>query len=102
MTVLDWDCASLDALNAIKAIPAADVAPVRYGRWVWDDDLDGGEDMHYYCSICLHNAYGCTIEILGGKYRYCPNCGAKMDGKSADYAPATPYDLLYEEGGPDA
>ena len=28
LTVLDWDCASRDALNAIKAIPAADVVEV--------------------------------------------------------------------------
>ena len=28
MTVLDWDCASQDALNAIKAIPAADAVAV--------------------------------------------------------------------------
>ena len=28
LIVLDWDCASRDALNAIKAIPAADVVEV--------------------------------------------------------------------------
>lgn len=59
----------------IKRLPAADVAPVRNGRWEWD----GGEDMHYYCSRCHHNAYGCTAEILDGIYRYCPHCGALMD-----------------------
>lgn len=76
-------CASSDeteqALNAaieeIKMIPAADVVPVVRGKWVWDD----GEDMHYYCSCCHHNAYGCTCEIIDGEYNYCPNCGAKMD-----------------------
>lgn len=34
-------------------------------------------------------------------WHYCPNCGAKMDG-GQDEAPAGPYDILYEEGGPDA
>lgn len=64
------------ARKIIVDAPAADVVEVRHGRWMWD----GGEDMHYYCSRCHHNAYGCTTEILDGKYRYCPNCGAKMDG----------------------
>jgi len=59
----------------LERLPAADVAPVRNGRWEWD----GGEDMHYYCSRCHHNAYGCTAEILDGIYRYCPSCGALMD-----------------------
>ncbi len=62
-------------LLAIKQQPAADVAPVRHGRWMWD----GGEDTHYYCSQCHHNAYGCSIEILDGVYKYCPSCGAKME-----------------------
>ena len=91
LTVLDWDCASQDALDAIKAIPAADVAPVRHGRW---ERTEG--NPYPSCSEC-----GC--ESLSRADRpYCQFCGAKMDGKSADYAPAKPYDLLYEEGGPDA
>ena len=51
-----------------------DVRPVVRGKWEWD----GGEDMHYYCSCCHFNAYGCTCEILDGKYNFCPNCGADM------------------------
>jgi hypothetical protein len=64
-----------DQLSDLDKIPAADVVPVVRGKWVWDD----GEDMHYYCSCCHHNAYGRTCEILDGEYNYCPNCGAKMD-----------------------
>ena len=64
-----------DDMYLIEHIQAADVAPVVRGRWMWD----GGEDMHYYCSHCHHNAYGCTTEILDGTYHYCPNCGAKME-----------------------
>ena len=60
----------------IDSVPAADVVEVRHRKWVWD----GGEDMHYYCSLCHHNAYGNTGEILDGEYKYCPSCGAKMDG----------------------
>ena len=59
----------------------ADVQPVRHGRWIdtepnkkdWDCRKNG---MAYYCSCCMHRA---------GKekhktYKYCPWCGAKMDG----------------------
>lgn len=61
----------------LRDIPAADVVEVRHGKWVWD----GGVGMHYYCSLCHHNAYGNTGEIMDGEYKYCPNCGAKMDGE---------------------
>ena len=50
------------------SIPAADVAPVRHGRWGnYDPYLDG-----YRCSCCKLVHRSCTA--------YCPNCGAKMDG----------------------
>ena len=52
----------------IKSIPAADVAPVRHGRWVTTYDI-----VHI-CSVCGEWC-GC-----GGCTNYCPNCGAKMDG----------------------
>ena len=52
----------------IKAIPAADVAPVRHGRWVTRPYMMGNTQ---YCSRCGEN--------YGRKYNYCPNCGAKMD-----------------------
>lgn len=74
LTVLDWDCASQDALKAIKAIPAADVSPVRHGRWIKD-----GEDGPVCCSECGE-------EHEWGDYRasYCDTCGAKMDGGQDD------------------
>ena len=61
-------------VSLLENAPAADVAPVRHGRWIY------GEDVDIQCSICGHDAY------TEGDYRqvktnYCPNCGAKMDGK---------------------
>lgn len=51
----------------------ADVAPVRHGRWVWKHSP---YDLNIYiCSVCKKQ-----VSILGNKLRYCPNCGAIMDG----------------------
>lgn len=50
--------------------PAADVEPVRHGRW--DDSFDG---ITPYCSVC-----GRSHSMLSNRTPpYCPNCGAHMD-----------------------
>ena len=62
---------------AILKIPAADVAPVRHGRWV---------DNH--CTACGMMPMGdemwelCDFEPPRFEkfMDYCPSCGAKMDG----------------------
>lgn len=59
--------------EAIKAAPAADVAPVVHGRWIADGD---GYHWTYNCSICAwKDGYP-----FNERHNYCPNCGAKMDG----------------------
>lgn len=63
--------------NVIKSIPAADVASVVHGRWFC------GEYDTPRCSECLSGA------LLDGsedyvKSKYCPNCGALMDGGEHD------------------
>ena len=50
------------------AIPAADVEPVRHGRWV-DNEIP--DSMLSGCSAC---GFSCGAY----SFRYCPNCGAKM------------------------
>lgn len=65
----------VDAIDIedVDAIPAADVAPVRHGRWEWDT-----EDI-YRCSNCAEKSH--VKEVMGHpEWEYCPNCGAKMDG----------------------
>lgn len=56
----------------IEEAPTVEAAPVIHGRWIPCEN--GG----YYCSNCdtrvaflVHN-------------KYCPNCGAKMDGERKD------------------
>ena len=69
--------------RAIERAPAADVAPVRNGRW--DGEGDGYADGEivldvWYCSACGH----CIDDGTDDPYilpNYCPNCGAKMDSE---------------------
>lgn len=64
-----------EARETISNFPAADVAPVQHGRWAHDGQrVRCGVDW-WHCSNCGSLASG--VEI---KFRYCPHCGAKMDG----------------------
>ena len=55
----------------IDQIPAADVEPVRHGRW---GKKQGGFWEFANCSVC-----GQKTATVGIPPNYCPNCGAKMD-----------------------
>ena len=58
-----------EAEIAIGKTQAADVAPVRHGKWLYGDYYDIGD----VCSECDWDS-----EMTHPSYRYCPNCGAKM------------------------
>ena len=63
--------------NAIKNAPAADVVEVRHGEWLHTDKAFSWHSKDE-CSEChYHNAHRIDLSY----YNYCPNCGAKMDGK---------------------
>lgn len=67
-----WDRAISAAIKIVKDTPAADVAPVRHGHWIF-----GTTNGHSWqkCSECCVLQSGQTL-----CFSYCPNCGAKMDG----------------------
>ena len=75
----ECDC---EWLWTILDIPAADVAPVRHGRWKkgksYERPTENGfvHDDRYFCDCC---GWGCCCDTKLD-FRYCPNCGAKMDG----------------------
>ena len=61
---------AIRAMDSIKALPFADVVPVRHGRWTHKPDVHGV----VYCSEC-------DYELHINATSFCPNCGAKMDGE---------------------
>lgn len=67
-------CGTADYIYMIEDMPAADVAPVRHGRWEEASDGDG-----IVCPFCRTDF--CTIIYDTEYFNYCPNCGAKMDEK---------------------
>ena len=69
-------------IEIVDGVPSADVAPVKHGRWIeYGDNKDGTHNI--CCSVCdgffksKGNANSCYTR---NKYRYCHNCGARMDG----------------------
>lgn len=68
-----------DIERFVSMIPNADVQPVKHGKWLdlWveDDEIIGGGFMIKQCSVCKE-------EMYYGEPRYCPDCGAKMDGET--------------------
>jgi hypothetical protein len=62
-------------LETIKNAPTVDAEPVRHGRWI----LCLGEI--YKCSIC---GYQQKAYALSSHFKYCTNCGAKMDEEEKD------------------
>ena len=66
---------SVDAMKSfIKNRPAADVAPVRHGRWVHEHMSEG-----YAWVICSECEAVIHKILINKRLNYCPNCGAKMD-----------------------
>ena len=66
--------------QCVDGKPAADVAPVRHGRWIEDERTYPGPGLkNNLCSVCGEIA-GSWKEGLepGRKWAYCPNCGALM------------------------
>lgn len=61
----------------VEGIPAADVAPVRHGRWKYNTDF-----QVWNCSECGENPHKGTgvVVVEENLPAYCPHCGAKMDG----------------------
>lgn len=65
------------AIQCIKEAPAADVAPVRHGRW---------EPGNPICPVCGENKFKDLDADVWADWqpKFCPNCGARM-GKEDEH-----------------
>ena len=72
-----------DCWRTIKELPAVDAVQVVYGHWI-EDRTD------ILCSVCGARykdeiVFMPDVYVNGKRYdglKYCPNCGAKMDGEA--------------------
>ena len=64
-------------IGVIEAVPTADVQEVKHGRWREKPTIA-------YCSNCKVHLTKSFLISLRQTYKYCPNCGAKMDGDKND------------------
>ena len=61
--------------------PTMEAVPVVHGKWVID-----GEFID--CSVCKREKWSrVPYEDLVKRFRFCPNCGVKMDGGKDDERP---------------
>ena len=73
------------AICILHDMPAADVAPVVHGRW----ENVYGDFSTAECVVCKsqfevtfgEESNGALWDGFCQSYRYCPNCGARMDGE---------------------
>ena len=63
-----WNDAILMVKSMIHSEKAADVVPVRHGKWLC---VDTDTEQFFLCNRCKKKEYW--------ESNYCPNCGCKMD-----------------------
>lgn len=58
----------------IDNAPTIEAEPVKHGEWKYYNytDLNNPYCGYYECTVCKQHEHT--------KHKYCPNCGAKMDG----------------------
>lgn len=73
----------VEVMLSIESAPVADVQEIKHGEW---KSFDSEDTLYgsYYCSACAHGQDIGMIIPLTTEFKYCPNCGAKMDGKEVE------------------
>lgn len=64
---------NMRAHKIVASIQAADVAPVVHGKWEHTHTSESYFNECWRCSACGFD------DTEGFGFKFCPNCGAKMD-----------------------
>lgn len=81
---IPWDVEGVGEIpvitkEEIDEMPTVDAVPVRHGMFLGIEYGGYADGNPVYCEwVC--SECGCVFEDEEPKYRYCPNCGARMDG----------------------
>ena len=69
---------TFEIVKLIKEQPDIDAAPVRHAYWQkCREDSSDNKTIYFRCSAC--KGYRFHNGAMRKKYKFCPNCGAKMD-----------------------
>ncbi len=72
-----------ECITMVHCMETVDAVPVVHGRWVETGKVfvHSMYDLFTKCSLC---SFGHVRNEYQEPYRFCPNCGAKMDAKDMD------------------
>lgn len=73
----------MDAIREYEQRIAADVQPIKHGRWVCEFYNDVFDVYQADCSVCMKESTE-KYDKVSESYEYCPHCGAIMDLKDGD------------------
>lgn len=59
----------------IDMIQRIEAEPVKHAHWIIKASHDANGETDFVCSSCF------CVSPIRGYTRYCPNCGARMDGE---------------------
>lgn len=81
-SIFDWDMTIEDLYYSlcklVDDVPTADVQEVKHGYWIPERDPDENNRIQcFHCSVCDDDFHYIGAFVAT---KYCPNCGARMDG----------------------
>lgn len=67
--------------NLVKRQPTVDAIPVVHSEWIPKEKADTPYGLEMECAKCEF-----SVVVNDALYfKFCPNCGARMDGKDGDH-----------------
>lgn len=70
-----------DTICNLDMMPTVEAEPVRHGKWIYSNDF------YWYTASCNKCGYQRRTDIKAegwNQWKFCPNCGAKMDERKEE------------------